>query len=129
MRGFAVGAVILVCTAALSGAQDSRPPAGNHPNPYRTTFKFGTLPEGRTWGGVSAIDIDRDGRSVWVAERCGSQSCANSFLAPILKLDPDGRVVASFGAGMAEGVAVAADGTVYGGVVPAQMVQKHSRAR
>ena len=26
----------------------------------------------------------------------------------------------------AEGVAVAADGTVYGGIVPAQMLQKHS---
>lgn len=29
----------------------------------------------------------------------------------------------------AEGVALAADGTVYGGVVPAQMLQKHRLAR
>ena len=116
IRGFAIGVVILTCTAALSGAQDSRPPAGNHPNPYRTTIKWGTLPDGRTWGGVSAIDIDRDGRSVWVAERCGGQTCASSALAPILKLDPDGRVVASFGAGMfvaPHGMHVDRDGNVW----------------
>ncbi len=115
-RVFAIGVVILTCTAAFSGAQDSRAPAGDHPNPYRTTIKWGTLPEGRAWGGVSAIDIDRDGRSVWVAERCGGQTCGTSSLAPILKLDPDGRVVASFGAGMfvaPHGMHVDRDGNVW----------------
>ena len=76
------------------------PPVADPPNPYETTVRWGILPVGRTWGGISAIDIDRDGRSVWVAERCGGVGCATSSLAPILKLDPSGAVVASFGVGM-----------------------------
>ena len=36
-------------------------------------------------------------------------------------LTPDANPITA-----AEGVAVAADGTVYGGIVPAQMLQKHS---
>jgi DNA-binding beta-propeller fold protein YncE len=75
-------------------------PSGNPPNPYQTTDAWGVLPGGRKWGGISAIDIDRDGRSVWVAERCGGMTCAGSSLAPVLKFDPSGRIVKSFGAGM-----------------------------
>src|SRR5205807_7404976 len=47
-----------------------------------------------------SVDIDRDGRSIWVVERCGSNSCAGSNLAPVLKFDSSGKVVASVGAGM-----------------------------
>jgi sugar lactone lactonase YvrE len=70
------------------------------PNPYRVIRPWGVLPAGRTWGAVSAIGIDRDGRSVWVAERCGGLSCVGSTLAPVMKLSGSGEVVASFGAGM-----------------------------
>src|SRR5690349_14846512 len=41
-------------------------------NPYRAIENWANLPEGRTWGSTNAVDIDRDGVSVWVAERCGS---------------------------------------------------------
>src|SRR5688572_11930534 len=92
------------------------PPVPDPPNPYQSIDRWGTLPAGRTWGGTSAVDIDRDGRSVWVAERCGGQSCADSSLAPILRLDPSGAVVASFGAGLfvvPHGIDVDADGNVW----------------
>jgi DNA-binding beta-propeller fold protein YncE len=66
------------------------------------------------WGSVSAVDIDPDGTSVWIAERCGAQgfippsqmregipfNCDGSTLAPILKFDPDGKVVKTFGEGL-----------------------------
>jgi sugar lactone lactonase YvrE len=62
------------------------------------------LPEGRTLGSTAGVDIDRDGRSVWVFERCGGTSqglaCAESKLAPILEFDASGKLVKSFGAGM-----------------------------
>jgi streptogramin lyase len=70
------------------------------PNPYRTVENWAKLPEGRTWGQVISADIDRDGTSVWVVERCGGTSCANSNLAPVLKFDSLGNLVRSFGAGM-----------------------------
>jgi hypothetical protein len=92
-------AVLVVVAGGVFLAQGALP-GGTPPNPYTTTNRWGTLPDGRTWGGISAVDIDRDGRSVWVAERCGGQTCADSALAPILKLDRSGTVVASFGAGL-----------------------------
>jgi DNA-binding beta-propeller fold protein YncE len=60
--------------------------------------------------------VDRDGRSVWVAERCGGNDCASSTLAPILKFDANGTLVASFGAGMflvPHGIDVDRDGNVW----------------
>jgi sugar lactone lactonase YvrE len=116
-------AVMSTLFAGLSvGAGLGRPAGGassaptQSPNPYQTIDNWGALPGGRTWGGTSAVDIDRDGRSVWVAERCGGQSCADSSLAPILKLDRSGAVVASFGAGLfvvPHGIDVDADGNVW----------------
>src|SRR5579872_3455459 len=70
------------------------------PNPYRTVENWAKLPEGRTWGQVISADIDRDGKSIWVVERCGGTSCAKSDLAPVLKFDSSGNLVKSFGAGM-----------------------------
>jgi sugar lactone lactonase YvrE len=58
------------------------------------------MPAGRTWGSTSAVDIDRDGRSIWVGERCGANSCAGSDLPVVLKFDRSGKLVKSFGASM-----------------------------
>jgi sugar lactone lactonase YvrE len=75
-------------------------------NPYRTVEGWAKLPPGRSWGSTSAVDIDRDGRSIWVGERCGANTCLDratggiSSLPPILKFDVNGSLVKSFGAGM-----------------------------
>jgi sugar lactone lactonase YvrE len=63
------------------------------------------MPSGRVWGSSSAVAIDRDGKSIWFAERCGrdGNGCAlpeNKDVDPILKFDASGRLVKSFGAGM-----------------------------
>src|SRR5690242_19218931 len=70
------------------------------PTPYRTVENWAKLPAGRTWGQVISADIDRDGKSIWVVERCGGTSCAKSDLAPVLKFDSSGNLVKSVGAGM-----------------------------
>jgi sugar lactone lactonase YvrE len=70
------------------------------PNPYRMVENWAKLPAGRTWGQVIGVAADRDGASMWVLERCGKDSCVGSDLAPILKFDPSGRLVTSFGSGM-----------------------------
>jgi sugar lactone lactonase YvrE len=67
-------------------------------NPYREDG-WAKLPDGRKWGWTSAVDIDRDG-NIWVFERCGANSCAGSNVAPLVKLDPSGKYLKSFGAGM-----------------------------
>ena len=70
------------------------------PNPYRTVEGWAKMPEGRTWGATSAVDVAPDGRSIWVGERCGANTCAGSSLPAILQFDDAGRLTASFGAGM-----------------------------
>src|SRR5262249_40061302 len=79
---------------------------GSLPNPYQVVANHFKLPEGRRMGSTAAIDVDRDGRSVWVFERCGGPSpsqglaCPDSKLDPVLKFDASGRLVKSFGSGM-----------------------------
>ena len=94
----------LAATSALvagrATAQATIAPLNDLPNPYRTIEGWAKMPEGRTWGSTSAVAIDRDGKSVWVAERCGANSCVGSTLDPVLEFDPNGNLVAHFGAGL-----------------------------
>lgn len=107
----------LTLSAALptNGAAQS-PPTNDAPNPYRTVVGWAKLPSGRTWGSTSAVDIDKDGKSIWVAERCGANSCADSEFPSILKFDEHGTLVTSFGDGMLvspHGIHVDRDGNVW----------------
>jgi sugar lactone lactonase YvrE len=96
----AVRRAALVIAATVSiGAADA-PPENGAPNPYRTVEGWAKLPAGRTWGSTSAVEVDKDGRSIWVAERCGANTCAGSELPAILRFDPSGQLITSFGAGM-----------------------------
>ena len=102
----AAGAVALISGSVAAQRGQSGPPehakitpVNNLPNPYETVRNWGTLPDGRKWGSVSAIHVDADGKHIWAGDRCGTNSCAGSTVDPIVKLDPTGKVVASFGAG------------------------------
>jgi DNA-binding beta-propeller fold protein YncE len=74
------------------------------------------LPEGRTWGSTSAVEIDKDGKTIWVAERCGANSCADSMLDSVFHFDEQGKLIKSFGGGMLiapHGIFVDRDGNVW----------------
>ena len=105
------------CALVLAGAASAGGQAVNdRPNPYETITGWAKMPEGRTWGSTSAVDIDRDGTSIWVAERCGVNHCVGSTLDPVLKFDGAGRLVTSFGAGLIaspHGIHVDHDGNVW----------------
>ena len=91
----------VVAAALLSAgayAQSDAPP-NSQPNPYRTVEHWYQLPEGRTMGSTSAVTVTPNGH-IWVAERCGVNSCAGSGLAPILEFEPSGKLVRTLGAGM-----------------------------
>ena len=106
-----IGITFVLGIENLSFAQ-SGATTNSAPNPYRSIADWAKMPEGRTWGSTSGVDIDLDGTSVWVAERCGAFApptlfkpgepfaCDGSSLDPILKFDASGRLVKSFGAGM-----------------------------
>lgn len=85
-------------------------------NPYRTIEGWAKMPDGRKWGSTSAVDIDKDGKSIWVGERCGANSCLNSDLPVVLKFDANGNLVKSFGSGLMifpHGIHVDRDGNVW----------------
>jgi streptogramin lyase len=82
-------------------AQAPAAPTNDAPNPYETIDNYFKLPEGRTWGSTSAVEIDKDGKTIWVGERCGKNTCADSpDLDPILHFDAKGNLIKSFGKGM-----------------------------
>ncbi len=83
-----------VCLAILAATA-----ACAQPNPYHTIENFFSLPEGRTWGSTSSVDVDRDG-NIWVADRCGANSCDGSSDAPVMQFSASGKLLKSFGAGM-----------------------------
>ncbi len=109
-------AVVAVMAGSGGTASAQTVATNDQPNPYRTIENHAKMPAGRTWGSTSAVDIDPDGRSIWVAERCGSNTCAGSDLDPILKFDASGNLVTSFGAGtliFPHGIHVDSDGNIW----------------
>ncbi len=74
LRTIIILAVVMAVAAAphrAVRAQGSPQPSIDLPAPYGSATSFGQLPAGRSWGGTTAVAVDRDGRSVWVFERCG----------------------------------------------------------
>jgi DNA-binding beta-propeller fold protein YncE len=109
--------VILVVVCILTAAETSgAQPRTDLPDPFGPPASFGQLPSGRAWGGTTAVAVDADGKSVWVFERCGAESCIDSNLPPILHFDPSGKLIASFGAGMfvfPHGITIDREGNVW----------------
>jgi hypothetical protein len=78
----------------------------NPPGPGGTHPEFFKMPAGRKWGSTAGVDIDRDGKTVWIIDRCGGNSCYDtatgkmSDLDPILHFDENGKLIKGFGAGI-----------------------------
>ncbi len=106
------------------------PPTNDAPNPFETIEGWAKMPAGREWGSTSAVDIDKDGRSIWVAERCGKNAgtgratnrCLDrasgewSPLDAVMKFDQNGNMVKSFGAKVIifpHGIHVDRDGNIW----------------
>ena len=117
-----LSAAIVVLAGAALAAQNDVAPTNDLPNPYGSVENYFKLSEGRKWGSTSAIEIDKDGRTIWVAERCAANSCLDratgemSSSDPVLHFDASGKLIKSFGAGMLifpHGIFVDRDGNVW----------------
>ena len=89
---WALATVALFLSGATTYTQRRVQPVNELPNPYRTVENPFKLAEGRWWNSTSAVDLDIDGTSIWVAERCAANSCADSKLNPVLKFDESGTL-------------------------------------
>jgi sugar lactone lactonase YvrE len=119
-RSILPGVLGIVAVIGLAGgtvfSQVFAPPINDRPNPYETIRNWAPLPDGRPWGSTAGIDMDPDGKTVWAIDRCGANSCAGSKVGPILKIDPSGKLLASFGGGMfifPHGIHVDREGNVW----------------
>jgi DNA-binding beta-propeller fold protein YncE len=115
-----VAGLVALTGASVLGQSDK--PTNDLPNPYNSIENYFKLPAGREWGSTSAVEIDKDGKSIWIAERCGGNSCLDratgemSKSDPILHYDASGKLMNSFGAGMIifpHGIFVDRDGNVW----------------
>jgi hypothetical protein len=103
MRMALIVGVAFVALMAVSGdrgyTQAADPNAA--PNPYKMQDNWAQLPDGRKFGAAIKVQVDHsDGKSMWVFDRCASNSCSNSMVPPIQKFDASGKFVRAFGAGM-----------------------------
>jgi DNA-binding beta-propeller fold protein YncE len=116
------GVAAIAAVATDTHMQSAATPTNDLPNPYVSIPDRFILPAGRTWGSTSAVEIDRDGRSIWVAERCQANGCFNrdtgqmSMLPTVLQFDATGTLRRSFGQGLLvfpHGIFVDRDGNVW----------------
>ncbi len=104
--------VIACALLAQKGAPDQKP--NSQPNPYKLVDNF-FQPESIKMGSTAGMDIDSH-QHIWIAQRCGANSCAGKTDDPIIELDTDGRMIKHFGGGMfvfPHGLGVDKDGNVW----------------
>jgi hypothetical protein len=93
-------AITMVYGDGLLYAQSTSDPNGA-PNPYRMEEVRVQLPDDRKLGAPIGVEIDHsDGKTLWIFERCGGDSCAGTTVDPVMKLDAGGKIVANFGGGL-----------------------------
>jgi hypothetical protein len=110
------GTALAVATSAGSACAQAGAEQNAAPNPFRHDVGWLKPPAGRQMGLSINVDIDRDGSSIWVYDRCGLNECVDSKLDAIQKFDRWGKFLLGFGGGMfnhPHGMYVDRDGNVW----------------
>src|SRR5262245_5248291 len=101
VKSVLVAAALLLLAVVTIAAQ-----SGSISNPYREDANWAKLPAGAKWGGVISIDPAANG-DMWVFHRSDP---------PVMRFDPTGKVVKSFGEGtivQAHGMTIDREGNVW----------------
>jgi sugar lactone lactonase YvrE len=95
---YMLGAAIIAAVgfSVASYAADSN----SAPNPFKEEQGWAKHGAGRNFGSTIGLAMDPDGKSMWVFDRCGGNTCENSNIDPITKYDASGTVVKTLGAKM-----------------------------
>ena len=115
-------ALTIAPAMAQQSVPDTTTPTNDAPNPYKTIRDNFKLPDGRSWGSTSLVDIDRDGKTIWTVDRCGQNTCYDAKtgkvadMDPVLHYDTNGKLLGSFGKGLfitPHGIYVDADDNIW----------------
>lgn len=116
-RKFAyVCGIAMIAAIGFSGVVLAEGDSNSAPNPYRFDEGWAKHGMGRNFGSTPGLALDRDGKSMWVFDRCGGNTCENSNIDPVTKYDASGNPVLSFGAKMfvrPHGITVDNEGNVW----------------
>ena len=116
-KGLALVAALMATNAIPAAGAQAQGTRGQE-SPYRLVDGWAQLPNGvDAWGQTIGLDMDGDG-NLWVFHRCFSTSCneGRENVTPVLKYDPSGRLLESWGEGMfiwPHGFFLDADGNVW----------------
>jgi DNA-binding beta-propeller fold protein YncE len=95
MKAFMLGVgLAAIAGYALAAANNAAP------NPYKEEMGWAKNGAGRNFGSTIGLAMDPDGKSIWVFDRCGGNTCEGSNIDPITKYDASGSVVKTLGAKM-----------------------------
>jgi len=106
-----VAALVATTTIATASVEAQQ-------SPYRLVEGWAQLPNGvEAWGQTIGVELDADG-NLWVFHRCFAENCygGRENVAPVLKYDPSGRLLESWGEGMfnwPHGFFIDADGYIW----------------
>jgi len=114
---FSVPALQAAAVAAQLQDQTQISPTNGLPNPYERVYPWGELPTGLYDERASFIGAEQgpDG-NIYLLGRCLGNSCTGRPEPPVLKLDPSGRLLKTWGSGMFDfphGFAVDQEGNVW----------------
>ena len=94
------GAVVALVAITGERAYTQADGPNSAPNPYRVDEGWAKPPFGRGFGSTIGLNVDIDGKSMWIYDRCGGNSCEGSKVAPLIKYDSTGKPVAAIGIGL-----------------------------
>jgi hypothetical protein len=98
LRNIILASAALALGVFMNQAAPSNEP-NSQPNPYKTIDDAFKLPDGMKMGSTAGIDIDEH-EHIWVAQRCGGNTCVGKPDDPILEFDTSGKLLQHFGGGM-----------------------------
>ena len=87
----AVATVLSISLLSVQASAQSRS--------YRVTDGWAQVPRGLEWGQLIAIDVDSQG-NVYAFHRCSASDCIGRSEPPLIKFDPSGKHLMSWGEGM-----------------------------
>ena len=92
--------IAMIAELAMPVAVAAQSDPNSAPDPYRVEDGWAKHGMGRNFGSTIGLAMDKDGKSIWVFDRCGGNTCENSNIDPITKYDASGKVMTTFGAKM-----------------------------